>query len=172
MLQAVKKDYYEPYDEEYQVSIKHNDNKREKAKLGKTFKIGFRAKAVVAVITCFAVCFIILYRYSLITESTYNLNQCNKELQRLVTSNSRLKIEAEKSVDLINIESIAKNRLGMQHPDQYQIVYVKVPRQDHTQVANNADGHETYPKTGFTGIKSVFLNGLNGNIVRFVRFLY
>lgn len=173
MLQAVRKDYYYPYEEEYQVGIKHIDNKKQKVKCAKTLKLSCRVKAIITIIICFATCFVILYRYSVINESTYRINKYNQELERLITANGKLKVDAEKSVDLITIESIAKNRLKMQRPDQYQIVYMKIPREDYTKLADNSEKKlQNKNETVINSTKSMLFGSLNDSIGRIIKFLY
>lgn len=131
-----------------------------------------KTKAVLAVAVCFMVCFIILYRYSVITEFTYRINRYNRELNELKLSNDRLRMQTEQGIDLINIERMAKDRLGLQRPDQYQIVYVMVPRRDSTQAVADVDIDKLYRQEIIANSKTAFLGSIGEKFGRLVRFLY
>lgn len=75
----------------------------------------------------------------------YETNQEIKNLQRELTTwetyTSQRIFELEQSVDLATVEQIATTRLNMQRPQQYQIEYVSIDRDDVTEVtANEVEG--------------------------------
>lgn len=172
MLQVARKIDYQYPEERYHVHETPTNPKQESVRNAGLGMTGFKIKAVFAIAVFFMVCFIILYRYSVITETTYRIDRYNRELNELKMANDRLGIQTEQGIDLINIEKIAKTRLGMQKPDQYQVVYVKVPRRDSTQVASDMDIDELYRREIITNSKTAFLGGIGERFGRLVRFLY
>lgn len=93
---------------------------------------GIKAKIVFSILLVFSTIFIVMYRYALITNINYEISKLEKEYKSLKDDNSRLKIAIEKETDLSKVKSIAEERLGMQSPDKYQIVHIRVPKSNYT----------------------------------------
>lgn len=89
-------------------------------------------KAVVSILLIFALGFIVAYRYALITDLNYKISKLEREYENLRDENSRLKVAVEKDTDLPRIKEAAEKKLGMQKPDKYQIVYIRVPKSNFT----------------------------------------
>ena len=53
-----------------------------------------------------------------------------KELETLNNSNAQLQLLAEQSINLSYVEQYAKENLGLQKPQNYQIEYINVNKQD------------------------------------------
>lgn len=149
---AEKLDYQVP--EENKVpEVKKNDKKSSRIKF----------KLLLNVFAVFAICFIIIFRYALITELNYKINKSNISYNEIKNENSRIKVELEKDMDLHKVKEVAESRLGMQKPDKFQIVYVNVPKSDFTIVSDSAKDEK------FKG--NVFMGILN-KIGEFTRLLY
>lgn len=121
---------------EYDV---YEENKVLKAKKQNRLNNKYKFKAVCMVLLMFAMMLAIIYRYAVITELNYNLDKSNQVYNELRNEYSRIKVEIEKSTDLTKIREIAESKFGMHTPDKYQYVYVKVPRNDYTKVADTQD---------------------------------
>lgn len=91
-----------------------------------------KIKVVLSVLLVSFVGFTAIYRYALITDLNYKISKLKTEHKNLVNDNLRLRIAIEKNTDLAEIKSVAENRLGMQKPDKYQIVYIRVPKDNFT----------------------------------------
>ena len=58
-----------------------------------------------------------------------------QELATLQKENEQLKVSIENSVNISNIEKIAKEELGMQKLSSKQTVYVTLPKKDYVETA-------------------------------------
>ena len=77
----------------------------------------------------------ISYRNSKINES-FNKNAGLKQsLAVTQKENEQLQVNIENSLNLSNIEKIAKEKLGMQKLDNSQKVYVSLPKKDYIEPA-------------------------------------
>ena len=83
----------------------------------------------------FIVLFSISYRNSLITESFNTKESKKQELSSIRKENEQLKVNIESSLNLNNVEQMAKEMLGMQKLDNKQKVYVSLPKKDYIEPA-------------------------------------
>lgn len=72
----------------------------------------------------------IVYRYAMINNMNMENITLKKELETLNNSNSQLQLLAEQSINLSYVEEYAKENLGLQKPQNYQIEYINVSKQD------------------------------------------
>lgn len=87
-------------------------------------------KSIVATIFAFGMLFIICMRYAQINELTHKINSLEKELSSVESLNQQLSAEVDSKTDLNYIEKYAKYQLGMQKPDEKQIVRIAYDKQD------------------------------------------
>jgi len=124
---------------EYNV---YEENKilKEKKKQRSNTKAKFKAVVFLAVVA--AMFLAVVLRYAILTEHTYNIQMHNTELKEVINQNLKLSIEIENNMDLHKIREVAEKKLGMQIPDKSQIVHIKVPKSDFTEVStsSHADG--------------------------------
>ena len=74
-------------------------------------------------------------------ETKQNIKSLQNELATLQTYTSQRIFELEQSVDLATVEEIATTRLNMQRPEQYQIEYDSIDRDDVTEItADEVEG--------------------------------
>lgn len=74
-------------------------------------------------------------------ETNQNIKALQNDLTELETYTSQRIFELEQSVDLATVEEIASTKLNMQRPEQYQIEYVSIDRDDVTEItANEVEG--------------------------------
>lgn len=108
--------------------IKQNKNtklqKKEKNK---------RIKQTLTVFALFVVLVAISYRNSAINESFSKVRELKSELSEIQKENEQLEVSIENSLNLNNIEQIAKEKLGMQKLTNRQTVYVELPKKDYIQ---------------------------------------
>ena len=87
------------------------------------------------IVVVFASLFAISYRNSLINES-FNKNAALKAtLEASQKENEQLQVNIENSLNLSNIEKVAKQKLGMQKLEESQKVYVSLPKKDYVEPA-------------------------------------
>ena len=140
-------DYYE----EYRVmpskptkEVKQNAPAPKKAKARKTKGNVFLG------VTAFAFALTIVCRYAMINNMNMENIKLKKELENINNANAQLQLAAEKQVNLSEIEEYAKVNLGFQKPQNYQIEYINVDKED---LIDNKVVVENK-----TGIKEILLN--------------
>ena len=100
-------------------------------------KIKFRI--VLSILSVLAAGLLVMYRFALITQLSYDINKVEKQYNELRNKNAILKVQIETGTNLTEIKELAESRLGMKKPDRSQIVYIMVPRDDYTVVMNSSD---------------------------------
>lgn len=123
---------YKEYPNEH-TDVSESVQKNIKSKRKKTIK-NFRP-IVYAVILSAAAYFMISKNVALY-ETQQEIKSKQAELTNLETYTSQRVFELEQSVDLATIEKIATTKLNMQRPEQYQIEYVSIDREDVTEVTS------------------------------------
>ena len=83
----------------------------------------------------FSALFVISYRNSKINESFNKNADLKQSLAVIKKENEQLQVNIENSLNLSNIEKIAKEKLGMQKLDNSQKVYVSLPKKDYIEPA-------------------------------------
>jgi len=126
VAENIKNDIYDPYEEN--AVLKSKKKARSNAKL--------KSKIVFNIFIIFGMCAIIMFRYAQISQLNYDSNKLSKQHVTIQNENKRISIEIEKAMSLKNIREVAENNLNMHKPDKSQIVYVNVPREDLTILAN------------------------------------
>ncbi|MDP4092725.1 MAG: cell division protein FtsL [Bacillota bacterium] len=122
---------------DYDINTIFEEKKRPSVKKHYRTNNKARTKAIFFTLALFAACFAIMIRYSIITEMNYQVSSVNQKYEDIKSKNSVLKVDIERATDLNRIREIAETRLGMQKPDKFQVVYVNIPKQDFTEVAEN-----------------------------------
>ena len=163
MIQADKRYVHGTAAPKIQYDV-YEENKVLKQK--KAYRVNKRVKlkAVFTILLVFSLCFTLTYRYALLTEMNYKISKTNRQYNELRDENARLKVDIEKSIDLVKIKELAETRLGMQKPDRNQVVYVRVPKNDFTIVT------EEYKNTEKTGEGT--LSSLVSGMSKFVSLLH
>lgn len=89
----------------------------------------------VTVIGLFLLLLTISCRNSQIDKQFSQIQSQKQELATLQKENEQLKVSIENSVNISNIEKIAKEELGMQKLSSKQTVYVTLPKKDYVETA-------------------------------------
>jgi len=100
--------------------------------------------------TVFAFALAIVCRYAMINNMNMENIRLKKELENINNTNAQLKLAAERQINLSEIEVYAKENLGLQKPQNYQIEYINIDKQD---LIDNKVTTENK-----TGIKEILLN--------------
>jgi len=151
-INTAVKTKYDVYEENSVLRAK----KRQRA----TFK--FKVKLVLFIVAAFGACWLLMYRYALITELTYKINTANKQYNNILSENVKLKVEIERQIDLQKIRELAETKLGMHKPDKYETVYIKVPKNDYTQVS------DAYKKQAANQNTISVVKDIVGKIIRYL----
>jgi cell division protein FtsL len=93
-----------------------------------------KAKLVFAMLFVVSVCFIILYRFCVISELNSRMDSLYKEYNELRDENRMLNVAIETSIDLNRVREIAENKLNMHTPERSQLVLVSVPKSNYSVV--------------------------------------
>ncbi len=125
------------YEEDY--SFKEEAKKKVEVKAEKVKKKNF-TPIICALVLSMAAYYMISKNVELY-ETNQNIKSLQNELTKLETYTSQRIFELEQSVDLATVEEIATTRLNMQRPEQYQIEYVSIERDDVTEItADEVEG--------------------------------
>jgi len=87
-------------------------------------------KKVFLGVLSFAIALTIVYRYAMLNNMSMENIKLKKELAELNNVNAQLQLKAEQSVNLSYVEQYAQENLGLQKPQNYQIEYINVNKQD------------------------------------------
>ena len=94
-----------------------------------------RKRVVLLVVAIFVVLLTVSYRNSQINEKFSQVQKLKKELSSIQKENEQLKVNIENSLNLNNVEKIAKEKLGMQKLTNRQTLYVSLPKRDYVEAA-------------------------------------
>lgn len=123
-----QEDYmYDDFINEPIAQPKKEGNQERKVVPKKNNKV--RRKVFFGVVS-FSVALTIVYRYAMLNNMSMENIKLKKELTELNNANAQLQLIAEQSVNLSYVEQYAKENLGLQKPQNYQIEYINVNKQD------------------------------------------
>ncbi len=125
------------------------DIPRQEVKISKAQKKQHR-KVTLIVLLAFALLLTISYRNAQINEQFTEMQNLKTELSNLQKENEQLKVSIENSLNLYNIEKIAKEKLGMQKLTNKQIEYIALPKKDYTESASEKIEKEDENKNWFS----------------------
>lgn len=128
----------------------HTSTKASETAHKKAHSVKFSSIAIVVVFA-----FLVLCRGVMITDKSADIDRKRTELNALITSNEKLQVEIDRSLDLDKVEAIAINELGMRRAEKYQTIYVDLEQTDFvekTAKGNFLFGGDT--TSGETGIVS------------------
>lgn len=119
-----------PKAESKKQSKKQNENTSKKTKSNNIrTKISIFAKCFIM----FIICFISIYRNSLISQSFTKIQNLKAEIAELQKINNQLEINIQNSINTNNIEKAAKELLGMQKLSNRQIAYISLSKKDYVE---------------------------------------
>ena len=122
--------YKEYLDEQTKISEPVKENPGVRKKKIRNFK------PIVYALILSAAAYFMISKNVMLYETQQEIKSKQAELTDLETYTSQRVFELEQSVDLTTIEQIATTRLNMQRPEQYQIEYVSIDREDVTEVTS------------------------------------
>ena len=89
--------------------------------------------SLLSIAAVMALAFLVLFRGLMITDKCAAVEQKRADLNALITSNEKLQYEIDRSLDLKNVENIAKSELGMRRAEKYQTIYLNLPQTDYVE---------------------------------------
>lgn len=132
----------------YEITVKRQNKKVKRSLFG-------------AIAVVFVLATVLLCRYASIYEMNYRTAQINAEVEALNIENNRLEALISSESNVIDIDSVAQNELGLQKPQPYQIVEIDVEPVDElklnssVQIGNSADDLTWYEEL-ISGFKKFF----------------
>ena len=108
---------------------------KNKSKISKEQKKN-QVKMTVGIIGIFLLLLTISCRNSQIDKQFTNIQNQRKELSSLQKENEQLKVNIENSLNLNNIEKVAKEELGMEKLTSKQTIYIALPKKDYVESAS------------------------------------
>lgn len=127
---------YNPRKREKKNNLKVvKDLPRQEVKMTKE-QIKRRKNIALIVVAIFVVLLTVSYRNSQINEKFSQVQKLKKELSSIQKENEQLKVNIENSLNLNNVEKIAKEKLGMQKLTNRQTLYVSLPKRDYIEAAS------------------------------------
>lgn len=99
-------------------------------KVNSKTKVEKAKKSILATVAIFGMLFVICTRYAQINELTHKIGSLEKDLASVESLNQQLSAQVDSKTDLNYIEKYAKYQLGMQKPDEKQIVRIAYDKQD------------------------------------------
>lgn len=124
------------------VMIKIGKNKRIKVKSAQTEPAKAKSRVtkggVASVILIAAMAFLVLFRGLMIQSGHDKLEERKTELEAILSENQKIQFKIDKTLDLKNVENIAKNTYNMGEPTKAQIVYINLDQDEEvTKVSGN-----------------------------------
>lgn len=92
-------------------------------------------RTTVTVVGLFLLLLTISCRNSQIDRQFDQIQDQKKQLTALQKENEQLKVSIENSINISNIEKVAKEELGMQKLSSKQTVYITLPKKDYVETA-------------------------------------
>ena len=114
-------------------------------------------KMTVTVVGLFLLLLTISCRNSQIDKQFNQIQEQKKQLASLQKENEQLKVSIENSLNLNNVEKVAREELGMQKLTSKQTVYVTLPKKDYVESASEKVVIEE-EKSWFEEIFDMFLD--------------
>lgn len=113
-----------------QTKVKSVEPARERAtKADARVRIGAIKACAIAVIA-FILCFLVIYRYSVILESNQKIKALEKQYEGILSENQLLQGKIDRYLEMGEVEKIAREQLGMMKPETYQIFYIDIKMDD------------------------------------------
>lgn len=96
-------------------------------------KIQEKPNVLFALSIVFIMLFIIIYRNSMVNQSFSELQNLKKQATSIQKENDQLEVNIQNSINLNNIETSAKEILGMQKLTSAQTIYISLEKQDYVE---------------------------------------
>ena len=92
-----------------------------------------RFKLVTYLVVGFAILYAIGFRNSQINEAFSQKQKLEKEISQVKKENEQLEVSIQNSLNLSQIEALAKEKLGMQKLTSKQTIYIDLPKKDYVE---------------------------------------
>ncbi len=125
--------------EEYESYTQKTQKRQEERKtLTGAQQKAFCRLMLTAVMIVFLACSAFIYVNVMVLRASTRIDNLEKDLALAVDQNKQKEIEINKNLDMKVIEKKAVEKLGMQKPDNSQIVYINVQKSEYSEAINSA----------------------------------
>ncbi len=142
------------------VMIKTGSGQKQKVNTaGKTShrpKARIQRSTVVSVIILAAMAFAVLFRGLMLTSGYDQLEQKNALLSETIAENQKLQFKIDQTLDLKNIENVAKNTFNMGQPTKAQTIYINLDQANEVKKVKDGNSILDIVKNFFSGIVEYF----------------
>ena len=122
--------------DEYESSSRRNNEKqKQRRKAVRKQQMALYRLMLVGVVFVFIAASALVYVNVMALRAASDIENLEKDLAMVVDNNKQKEIKINQSLDMKNIEKRAIEELGMQKPDNTQIVYVDVRKENYVAVA-------------------------------------
>lgn len=135
------------------VKNKPNNKMYKKNRNKKIAETKRKAKIIFYLLATFTIIFTISYRNTLIDEAYSKTESLKNDLSNIEKENEQIEVNIENSINLSNIERVAREKLGMTKLSNKQTVYITLPKQDYIESENKTINKK---KTLLERIKDLF----------------
>ena len=111
---------------------------------------------VISAIVISAMAFLVLFRGLMITSGYEKLEERNALLSETVAENQKIQFKIDQTLDLKNIETIAKNTFNMGAPSKSQTIYINLDQTDEVKKVKGENSIFDSVKNFFGGIVEYF----------------
>lgn len=127
--------------DEYESYARTADKKRnERAQTHKKERAMVCRFLIVSLIAVFCTASALIYTNVMLIRASTQTQKLEDKLALLTEANKKKEMEINQKLDMKVIEEKAVSKLGMQRPDNSQIVYVNVKRDTYTEVSDKEEG--------------------------------
>lgn len=127
----------------------------EKKEYAKKTKRNRKLKNLLLVVFVSSLSILILYRYTVIYQKSIALDKMERQIEYTESLNQQLKAQIASLSNPARIEEIAKEKLGMQLPEENQIVYINVGEKPIVVKEEKSDGKSQNSSNFFMRILGV-----------------
>ena len=127
---AYKLEQYESF------SVRNRENAEERARQKKKEQLLICKYMILAVTVLFIACSSLVYVNVMAMRAATEIDNLKKELALAIDQNKQKEIKINQNLDMKVIEKKAIEKLGMQKPDNSQIVYINVRKASHSEAIN------------------------------------
>lgn len=113
--------------------IKKPSNSKQEKKKQKIERIKFNFTVILNISVLLIVAFLLIFRNASINQSFAEIQNLKTQVSELQKENDQLEISIQNSLNLSNIELIAKETLGMQKLSTKQTIYLTLPKKDYVE---------------------------------------
>lgn len=142
------------------VMVKIGKNKRIKLNTSEPAKNGGRVRVakgtVFSVIVLSAMAFLVLFRGLMIQSGYDQLETKNAALAEVIAENQKIQFKIDQTLDLKNIENIAKNTYNMGEPTKAQTVYINLDQTEEVKKVSGGNSFFGNVSEFFAGVAEYF----------------